>query len=341
MNYLGQWSDLTLIRQDGTTRLAAEVLRDVPYVIFLFGASWNGETAAFFPLLEEFYERHHTAKGFEVVYISRDYTKTDMMRGFLSTEQQQQQQRTSFNSPDSPAGAASLQRSKTSSFHEEKPTQKNKGAGTPPPPSASSSSPPPLKRVAELAPAKSTNNFSGSSPIATMHAVRINKAAGGVYSGGIWAVPYEHVGVVGVPLLYHLRVFTYPGVIVCRNRPPHPSITPVLLLSAQGVDAPEGKEGAATGVANAPQRRERTPRIAHRVCQPDVITIAGRFMMESEDVAGDNFPWARMGSHVRFAALFFFAIVASVLGVVLSVVLPAVATLRHAKKATAASRSAV
>ncbi|KPI87547.1 Tryparedoxin-like protein [Leptomonas seymouri] len=341
MNYFGQWPNLELVRQDGTTRLVADVLRDVPYVVLLFGASWNAETEKFFPLIERFYEHHHLMKGFEVVYISRDYSKAEMMRGFLlderaitAAERQQRRERKKERhrcrclSSDLPtkdhAGGANAQ---------------DVGRDDTKDGSASSSSPPPLKRIAELAPVKATSSFSVCFPSPTSNTVpSSNPLEHRKEVGGIWAVPYEHVGIIGVPILYHLRVFSYPGVVVCRNKPLHPSVIPQLLKPAPGKlqngKDEVGEAAARCDVANAPQRHQKTPKVARRECYPDVVTITGRFMIETEDPTGEHFPWAHMSSKVRFAALLFFAVVIAVTAVVLGVLLPATAGMRHAKRGT-------
>jgi hypothetical protein len=362
MNYFGQWSNLELLRQDGTTRLAREVLQDVPYVVLLFSASWHAEAEKFFPLLEQFYRLHHESKGFEVIYISRDYNKAEMLHGFLSKERaitaEKRQQRRERNEsgkqlhppPSSSTSALqkTVQQGGTSGLRGTNVdgTSDREGGDN-----AASSSPPPLKRVAELQPGKATNNFSGTlmSPTAS-HASRLHVESGscGGGGGGFWAVPYDYVGVVGVPILYHLRVFSYPGVVVCRNKPLDPSVVPQLLPPLRKLLPVQEREtsvaGAAaaapTDVENAPRRRQNTPMVARRVCYPDVVTIAGRFMLETGDPNGHNFPWAHMGSQVRCAALLFFTIVIATAAVVLSVVLPAAISMMQAKKAAAAATAA-
>lgn len=395
MNYFGQWSNLELLRQDGTTRLAADVLRDVPYVVLFFGASWSKETEEFFPLLERFYERHHKSKGFEVVYISRDYNKAEMMRGFLLAEratsvaggqkrrdnhreerhrQQQQEQQPQPYPRHAPLASPADVKAKVSvesleavqthtqplGNHKLETNSSDVSLSTPPP--SSSSSPPPLKRVAELIPGTATNSFSGPFSPSTSADFRERHGGSGCLvprsGGGFWAVPYDHVGVVGVPLLYHLRVASYPGVVVCRNKPLDLSVTPQQLqqllppisavayvqdaglLRTGAAPRPTAAAAASTDAANAPRPRKKTPMLAHRACYPDVVTIAGRFMLESADPAGDNFPWTHMGSHTRFAATLFFVIVFAVAAVVLSVVLPAVFSIRQVRQTSTAAAAA-
>ncbi|KPA80472.1 tryparedoxin-like protein [Leptomonas pyrrhocoris] len=361
MNYFGQWSNLELVRQDGTTRLVVDVLRDVPYVVLLFGASWSGDTEKFFPLLEQFYERHHKAKSFEVIYISRDCNKAEMTRGFFFKERAitdadrlQRQESTeerhrnsplpaSLSTQDNTRGRGAHRKENKSNYQVARDDSANgcSAAVAAAPVSLSSfpsSFPPPLKRVAELTPGTATNSFSGSlSSLSTTTATSLfnplgPRAGGG---GGMWAVPYEHVGTIGVPLLYHLRVFSYPGVVVCRNRPLAASVTPQPLPLIS--HPPQNGGSGQMDVANAPRHREKTPVVAQRACYPDVVTIAGRFMIETEDPEAENFPWAHMASQVRVAALFFFGIVIAVTVVVLGVLLPALIRMKHATRSRAAA----
>ncbi|CBZ23915.1 tryparedoxin-like protein [Leishmania mexicana MHOM/GT/2001/U1103] len=354
MNYFGQWSNLELLRQDGSKRLAADVLSDVPYVVLLFGASWSPECEAFMDVIGNFYEAHHEAKGFEVVYISRDYSRAEMMKGFLLSErasaaaqrrahQVRKEERTHrrLSAEDGqegekkPSVAAYVQEDANCQHLNGKDTKscsEHRKASLRDSPSLSSI-PPPLRRVAELTVNTAASSLAGASANPLMSCGR----------RGFWAVPYDHVGCVGVPILYHLRVFTYPGVIVCRNKRFSADLTPALLpplpavhqapaersILSPEIRPPEGTETELTQPslslpidrANAPQRRQKTPMVARPECYPDVVTIAGRFMIE-RDPSGEDFPWDRMNAKTRWAAMVFFVIVAVLTVIVLSVALP-------------------
>lgn len=397
MNYFGQWSNLQLVRQDGSTRLAADVLRHVPYVVLFFGASWHAETEAFMDVMGRFYEANHDAHGFEVVYISRDYSKAEMMQSFLLSEraataarlrerQERKEERrlrrqqsdadaatgTGESAAQSEAGCTSNNSSGDRSGRRDSATAAGTAGGDGEHPRRKSlvkprtapSTPPPLKRVAELRPNSPPTSGLAS---ASAHPLSTRRAC------GFWAVPYDHVGCVGVPLLYHLRVFSYPGVVVCRNKPFSLRTKPVLLpalaeqlppssleAAAPGPDpspslppaAPRGEEDGAPATegeaaaedsellppgmpaarvvdcANAPQRRKFTPVVARRDFQPEVITIAGRFMME-QDPCAENFPWDKMPTKTQWAALMFFVIVSVVTVVALTWLLPTILISRH------------
>ncbi|KAK7200038.1 tryparedoxin-like protein [Novymonas esmeraldas] len=329
MNYFGQWSNLELVRQDGTTRLAADVLNCVPYVVLLFGAAWESECAAFMDVVGEFYEAHHEKKGFEVVYISRDYNKADMMRGFLLSEraaaaaQRRVRQERKDDRERSTAVAASGREADSdgAQLHASQAQRDGQQRGRRRAASragASPSTPPPLRRVAELtASTATTSGLVGASD---------SRALGLGQRRGFWAVPYDHVGCVGVPILYHLRVFTYPGVIVCRNKPYWGSVPPALLPTLP--ERPRDADEVPVDRVNAPQRRQRTPVVARPECRPEVVTIAGRFMME-RDPAGDDFPWERMNGATRWAALLFFLLVTLLAVVVISWALPTILIARQ------------
>ncbi|GET90399.1 tryparedoxin-like protein [Leishmania tarentolae] len=355
MNYFGQWSNLELLRQDGSKHLAADVLRDVPYVVLFFGAFWSPECEAFMDVIGNFYEAYHEVKGFEVVYISRDYSREEMMKGFLlserasaaaqrrvhqvnkavrshrrlSAEDGQEEERKMARLAEAQEGAncQDINGKSTNRYLEHR-----KGSlrdSTSPPITL-----PPLKRVAELTVKTAESSLAGSSVLPLMSCGR----------RGFWAVPYDHVGCVGVPILYHLRVFTYPGVIVCRNKrfsadltpallPPLPSVyqSPVAcsLIQSPEIRPPNGPEAGLMQPShsspidrvNAPQRRQKTPMVARPECYPDVVTIAGRFMIE-QDPSGEDFPWDKMSSKTRWAALVFFTMVTVLTAVVLLWVLP-------------------
>ncbi|TPP50790.1 Thioredoxin-like family protein [Leishmania donovani] len=326
MNYFGQWSNLELLRQDGSKRLAADVLRDVPYVVLFFGASWSPECDAFIDVIGNFYEAHHEVKGFEVVYISRDYSRAEMMKSFLLSERasaaaqrrayqvrKEERAHRRLSAEDGQEGekkptvAADVQEGAncqhlngqdTNSFLEHRKVSSRNSTSP-------SSIPPPLKRVAELTVNTAASGLAGASVNPLMPCGR----------RGFWAVPYDHVGCVGVPILYHLRVFTYPGVIVCRNKR--------FNLAARGSETQSAQPSLSSPIdrANAPQRRQKTPMVARPECYPDVVTIAGRFMIE-RDPSGEDFPWDRMNAKTRLAALVFFVIVAVLTVTVLSWALP-------------------
>ncbi|XQJ28679.1 tryparedoxin-like protein [Leishmania guyanensis] len=356
MNYFGQWSNLELVRQDGSKHLATDVLRDVSYVVLLFGAFWSPECEAFMDVIGNFYEAHHEAKRFEVVYISRDYSQAEMMKGFLLSErasaaaqrrehQGRKEKRTHRLLSVENGQAEAKEPGVTEEVQKGANCQHWSGQGasgdlehhqvTSRASTFSSSIPPPLKRVAEL-----TMNTTATSGLASAHANPLMSCK----RRGFWAVPYDHVGRVGVPILYHLRVFTYPGVIVCRNKrfaaglpssllPPLPMVyqTPAAhsLTPPQTIQPAEESEtelmqpppSLIIDRANAPQRRQKTPMVALPECYPDVVTIAGRFMME-QDPSGEDFPWDRMNSKTRSTALLFFVIVAVLTIIVLSWALP-------------------
>ncbi|AYU80610.1 tryparedoxin-like protein [Leishmania donovani] len=355
MNYFGQWSNLELLRQDGSKRLAADVLRDVPYVVLFFGASWSPECDAFIDVIGNFYEAHHEVKGFEVVYISRDYSRAEMMKSFLLSERasaaaqrrayqvrKEERAHRRLSAEDGQEGekkptvAADVQEGAncqhlngqdTNSFLEHRKVSSRNSTSP-------SSIPPPLKRVAELTVNTAASGLAGASVNPLMPCGR----------RGFWAVPYDHVGCVGVPILYHLRVFTYPGVIVCRNKrfsadlrpallPPLPAVhqapaehsltLPPEIWPPGGSETQSAQPSLSSPIdrANAPQRRQKTPMVARPECYPDVVTIAGRFMIE-RDPSGEDFPWDRMNAKTRLAALVFFVIVAVLTVTVLSWALP-------------------
>ncbi|CAG9577850.1 tryparedoxin-like protein [Leishmania major strain Friedlin] len=356
MNYFGQWSNLELLRQDGSKRLAADVLRDVPYVVLFFGASWSPECEAFMDVIGNFYEAHHEVKGFEVVYISRDYSRAEMLKSFLlserasaSAERQRQrrahqarkEERTHRRLSAEDGQEGEKKPSAASDEQEDANGRHLNGQGTNSclehrkvslrDSTSPSSIPPPLKRVAALTANTAASGLAGASANPLMPCGR----------HGFWAVPYDHVGCVGVPILYHLRVFTYPGVIVCGNKQFSADLTPALLPTLPAVHQapaersltlspeiwpPEGSETESTQPspidrANAPQRRQKTPMVARPECYPDVLTIAGRFMIE-RDPNGEDFPWDKMNAKTRWAALVFFVIVAVLTVIVLSWALP-------------------
>ncbi|KAG5490439.1 hypothetical protein JKF63_00559 [Porcisia hertigi] len=355
MNYFGQWPNLELVRQDGSRRLAADVLCGVPYVVLFFGASWCSECEAFMDVMENFYEAYHEAKGFEVVYISRDYSRAEMMKSFLlseraaaAAEKSEHRQRTQEGShrclnpgcgQEGEAGLSAEEGPKEGANHElcsvhdaSHSSEHRKYVSRA---NSSFTTPPPLKRVAEL-----SVNTTVTSGLASSLANPLMSCG----PHGFWAVPYDHVGCVGVPILYHLRVFTYPGVVVCRNKSFSADLKPVLLPSLPVVHqapvehctavlqdnrSPEGSQTELTqqpllpsiARANAPQRRQKTPMLARRELYPDVITIAGRFMVE-QDPCGENFPWDRMDSKTRCSALIFLVIVGVLAVIVVSWALP-------------------
>lgn len=49
-----------------------EALEDCAYFGVYFGADWCPQSKAFIPILKQFYEKHHKAKNFEMVYFSRE-----------------------------------------------------------------------------------------------------------------------------------------------------------------------------------------------------------------------------------------------------------------------------
>ncbi|KAG5497311.1 hypothetical protein JIQ42_03797 [Leishmania sp. Namibia] len=349
MNYFGQWSNLELVRQEGSTQLASDVLRNVPYVLLFFGASWSPECEAFMDVIGDFYEANHELKGFEVVYISRDYSRDAMMSGFLlskraaaAAQRREHQERKEGRKHQRPnaegdqeekSKPAVLEDERDGTIRQHRNGQDSNGdskhwkvssrAST-----SSSSTPPPLKRVAEL------------TVSSTARSGLVSASANPISCGrrGFWAVPYDHVGCVGVPLLYHLRVFTYPGVIVCRNKPFPANMTPSLLPQLPVVHSstlpPEARPpgelemeltqallSPSIDPTNAPQRRQKTPKVARPEYCPDVVTVAGRFMMD-QDPSGTDFPWERMNSKTRWAALLFFMIVTVLAVAVLSWMLP-------------------
>ncbi|KAG5473778.1 hypothetical protein LSCM1_04408 [Leishmania martiniquensis] len=349
MNYFGQWPNLELLRQDGSKSLASDVLRDVAYIVLFFGASWCPECEVFMDVIGDFYEAHHEMKGFEVVYISRDYSRDEMMNSFLLSKraaaaaqrrerqlrrQASKQQRLSTGadqggnsertvSEDDQEGAIRQHRNGQDGNSESEHRKVSSRAST-----SSSSTPPPLKRVVELRVSSITRSG------------LVSASANPISCGrrGFWAVPYDHVGCVGVPILYHLRVVTYPGVVVCRNRPFTANMSPSLLpplpaahsltLSLE-TSPPEELETELTQSlpssvidhANAPQRRQKTPKVARPECYPDVITVAGCFMMD-QDPLGEDFPWERMSPKTRRAALLFFVMVTVLAVALLSWTLP-------------------
>lgn len=323
MNYFGQWPDLPLIRQNGDIALAADVLSDVAYVILLFGASWSPECSSFQPLLSRFNELHHKKKRFAVVYISRDDTKSALMNGFLlhcleAAAQKRERRLAERMSRRASCTAAVIKpvttTSAASSFSSAMAEER----------SGSTERTTIATGAAAAASSSSSHSLAGKGGAA-------DSSTASFPSGGYWAVPFEYTDIVGVPLLYHLRIRTYPSVVVCANHPP-PTAAALQVLPAVARPAlvawhpPHGSvqylRGA--GPVEAPRPRPPASGVIPRECCPDVVTIAGRFMITQADPAGESFPWASMGRGMRHAAIVFFSLVVGCLVVILPKLLPLV-----------------
>lgn len=134
-----------------------------------------------------------------------------------------------------------------------------------------------------------------------------------------------HSHVVGTPILFFFRVFSYPGVIVCRNGVPvvNPPPTKVYALP------PPREKPWQPAVVRPPlgERDEKgnlkfTPSILDARCRPDLCTIAGKWMLTKKDPEAENFPWdsADLAKGPLYFILFLFllTILAGVMAAILA-----------------------
>jgi nucleoredoxin len=84
LSYFFDDAEMKLLRRDGTTVPVADALRDVEYVLVYFSAQWCPPCHGFTPLLREFYDAHHSAKKFTVVFVSLDNAEEDMREYFVT-----------------------------------------------------------------------------------------------------------------------------------------------------------------------------------------------------------------------------------------------------------------
>lgn len=80
--FLSQYPDLKLLRQDGRTVPASEAFRGKKYVLIFFGAHWCSPCQRFTPVLADFYNQNADRYGFEVLFISSDREERRMMDYF-------------------------------------------------------------------------------------------------------------------------------------------------------------------------------------------------------------------------------------------------------------------
>lgn len=104
-----------------------------------------------------------------------------------------------------------------------------------------------------------------------------------------------HSEMVGTPLLFFFRVFSYPGVVVCRVGVPVEA-PPPLRKDVQPLPPPREKPYV-PAVVRPPferdqnGRRKYTPFIPDKRCQPDLCSMAGKWMIEKRDPNAESFPW--------------------------------------------------
>lgn len=257
MNFFCQWPEIEFLRQDETRVKASEALKGKEYVIFLIGASWDQKYNNFIPTMKEFYDKFHKSKNFEVITLNRGDTEEEILSDFYSPSYG-----THYTLPCSP-GMLEARRKK-----EETQQKKDEGQEK-----------------------KSAENSLSKALVATdskgFGAVRVPRRG---KHGNYLLLDPAHSEVVGAALLYFFRTFSYPGVVICRNKPP--------VEDPQNVSPLPPPRGPYEPAVVRPKvemtqdgHRKFTPFIKDHRCRPDVCTIAGFYRM-SLDPEAETFPWS-------------------------------------------------
>lgn len=307
MNYFCQWPSVSFLRQDETRVLASEALRDKDYVVFLFGAPWDKRYNNFIPQMRAFYDLHHEAKKFELVLICRGDTEEEILTDFYNPEfapvSQSGQRGTTFTLPcDARMAERIRQANKNKKKAEEAASEGEKVMG---------------------------GGFSGEKKTSG-EVVVVEREDGTITAevprvgrhGNYLCLDPADSEPVGSPLLYFFRVWSYPGIVVCRNRPPVESPKEIWPLTPR--PSPFHPALVRPPVAlDEKGRRKYSPLIKDRRCEPDICTIAGRWMMETRDPEAKDFPWDTYADGSTCAILlvvfiFFLAFLGCVLGYVLA-----------------------
>lgn len=333
MNYFSQWPELEFIRQDETRVKASEALKGKEYVIFFVGAPWHKNYVEFIPTMKTFYDTFHEKKNFEVILLTRGDTEEEILTDFFSpaygqstfslpcsgemlaarerrnrqmkalAEKQAKKTDLPGKGEDSLPAAAS---SSSSTAAASSLTEKANDGATPP------KDGPPQKaakdglaaegevRQRKYGPGSAISAALKDASPSPTHATRPS-AKGAVISvprcgkhGDYLLLDPAHSEVVGTPLLFFFRVFSYPGVIICRVG--EPVVGPPLLKNVQPLPPPRATPWTPAVVRppferDASGRRKYTPFIHDKRCQPDLCSMAGKWMIEKKDPNAENFPW--------------------------------------------------
>lgn len=80
--FLSEFTELQLLRQDGSTAPATEAFKGRRYVLIYFAAHWCPPCQRFTPHLADFYNAYHDAFSFDVLFVSSDREERRMMDFF-------------------------------------------------------------------------------------------------------------------------------------------------------------------------------------------------------------------------------------------------------------------
>lgn len=279
MNYFSQWPELRLLRQDETTVPVGEALKDAEYVILFFGAPWNDRYKNLIPKMKALYDNHHEGKKFEVILIVRGDTEEELLTDFYSTNY-----KGTKGAPAADDGDEALKKRK-----------KDDDAG-----------------VAEGTLVAETEEFF-SLPMGVGAEPKQVKRVG--HHGDYFMLDPNHSDVVGTPLLYHLKVASYPGVVVINNKPSVPDPTGVVPLPAPR------EKGEQAEVRPARSAVGPRPTISDERCAPSVITTSGCYFMEHRDPEAKEFPWPSMTHPEAARALLYVMLFTAVASIAFGVLL--------------------
>eukprot|EP00796_Vickermania_ingenoplastis_P000805 gene805-446_t len=275
MNYFSQWPTLSFVRQDETRVSAAEALKDKDFVVFFFGAPWDRQYKEFIPKFRRFYDNLHEEKKFEAILVTRGDTEEEILSDFYNPEfTPATRKRKTYLLPCKPemhkkleeeAAAKAKKKDKEEEEEEEEeasPTAVEKGSELES--SADCPAPFPMPRT-------------------------------GTHGNYLLLDPVDSEP-VGTQLLFQFRVWAYPAVVVCYNRPAvDPPVDPKMVQPLRIRKSPlQAVEVRLPIVKDKSGRRKNTPFISDNRCRPDIACASGKWMLERQDPDGALFPWDQM-----------------------------------------------